>query len=252
MPPPLIHNPQLEGDPFFWPGGPDGVLLVHGFTATAAEVRPLARFLHQHGFTVAGPLLPGHGTTPEDANRYRWQDWVRTVEESYREIASRCRRVIVGGESTGAVLALYLASEHPEVAAILACAPALRLTLSRRDAIRLRLLAPFVAHVPKQSMDADSLWQGYPVNPLKGAVALLRLQAATRPRLPRIQQPIFLLQGRLDTTVHASAPQEIYDRVRSTVKELHWMEHSAHTVIIDREREQVFELTLRFIRGTLK
>ena len=32
----FIVNPHLEGEPFFWPGGPDGVLLVHGYTATTA------------------------------------------------------------------------------------------------------------------------------------------------------------------------------------------------------------------------
>ena len=25
---PLIYNPQLEGGPFFWEGGPTGVLLI--------------------------------------------------------------------------------------------------------------------------------------------------------------------------------------------------------------------------------
>ncbi len=131
-----FHNPQLEGGPFFWPGGPDGVLLVHGYTATVAEVRPLAHFLHERGYTVAGPMLPGHGTRPEDANRYSWRDWVRTVEEAYREIAGRCQRVVVGGESTGAVLTLHLAAERPEVAAVLSYAPALRLTLLPLDAFR--------------------------------------------------------------------------------------------------------------------
>ena len=123
----MIYNPQLEGDPFLWEGGPTGVLLIHGYTATTAEVRPLAGILHQQGYTVAGPLLPGHNTRPEDANRYRWRDWVRAVEESYRQLAAHCQRVIIGGESMGALLALYLASEHPEVAAILAYAPALKL-----------------------------------------------------------------------------------------------------------------------------
>jgi len=36
--PPLV-NPELEGGDFFWQGGADGVLLLHGLTATTAEVR---------------------------------------------------------------------------------------------------------------------------------------------------------------------------------------------------------------------
>lgn len=251
MPHVPLHNPHLEGDPFFWPGGPDGVLLVHGYTATTAEVRPLARYLHERGYTVAGPLLPGHGTQPEDANRYTWRDWVRTVEGAYREIAARCRRVVVGGESTGAVLTLYLAAEHPEIPAILSYAPALRLTLSTRDAILLRLIAPFQPYRPKSELSNAELWQGYPVNPLRGAMQLLNLQRVTRPMLRRITQPILIMQGRLDTTVHPTAPQIIYDEVRSTVKELHWLENSVHTLLLGVERQQAFEMTARFIARVL-
>jgi carboxylesterase len=253
----MIKNPHLEGDSFTWEGGPTGVLLVHGYTATTAEVRPLARFLYGHGYTVAGPLLPGHNTTPEDANRCRWRDWVRCVEVAYRDLAARCLRVIAGGESMGALLALYLASEHPEIAAVLAYAPALRLTLRRRDIALLYLMAPFRPHVAKQpransvSSGGDHLWRGYPVSPLRGTVELLRLQRVVRSRLMRVQQPLLVVQGRNDSTVHPSVPETVYREVGSTVKELHWFDRSAHKVILDDEREQVFDLTRTFIEKAL-
>jgi carboxylesterase len=245
---PAIYNPQLEGEAFLWEGGPTGVLLVHGYTATTAEVRPLARDLYRQGYAVAGPLLPGHNTYPEDANRYRWRDWARTAEESYRQLAARCRRVIVGGESTGALLALYLASEHPEVAAVLAYAPALKLKMSVLQTSLIRVLAPFVPYIRKGEMGDDPLWQGYTVYPLKGARELLRLQRQVRRRLPQVNRPVLIVQGRLDATVAPSAPEIIHREVRSTVKELRWMPESQHCVIIDREREQVSQLTLEFLQ----
>lgn len=245
---PLLQHPELEGGPFYWEAGPTGVLLSHGFTATSAEVRPLAQLLHAQGYTVAGPLLPGHGTTPEDLNRARWQDWYAAVQETYQELARRCQRVIVGGESTGALLALYLASQTPQVAGVICYAPALRLQISRSNQIKLRLLAPFVTAVPKANVKDDNPWQGYFVNPLKGTLQLLRLQKALRPRLPAVHQPLLLVQGRLDPTVTADAPQIIHDEVSSQVKEMHWFEHSAHCIILEKELPQVAEVTLRFIR----
>ena len=244
----MIYNPQLDGDPFLWESGPTGVLLIHGYTATTAEVRPLARILHQQGYTVAGPLLPGHNTRPEDVNRYRWQDWVRAVEESYRQLATRCVRVVVGGESTGALLALYLASEHPEIAATLAYAPALKLKTGPLQTLLIRVLAPFIPHIRKKEMGDDPLWQGYAVYPLKGARELLRFQRQIRGRLGRINQPILIVQGRLDATVAPSAADIVHREVRSAVKELHWLPSSQHCVIIDRERELVNQLTLDFLR----
>ena len=247
----MIHNAQLDGDPFYWQGGPDGVLLVHGYTATATEVRPLARFLCEHGYSVAGPLLPGHGTYPEDANRYTWRDWARRVEGAYREMAARCQRVIVGGESAGAVLSLYLASEHPELSGVLCYAPALRLTLPPFQAALLRLIAPFQPYAPKEQMSNTESWQGYPVNPLKGAVQLLNLQRETRGRLSAIRQPTLLMQGRCDTTVSPRAPQEIYEGIRSPIKEMHWLDNSVHTLLLGIEQEDAFQITLRFIKRVL-
>ena len=245
---PNLHHPYLEGGPFLWQAGPTGVLLVHGYTATTAEVRPLGRILHNHGYTVAGPLLPGHGASPEEANCYRWQDWVAAVESAYQQLQGVCQRIILGGESTGAVIALYMAADHPEAQGILAYAPALKLNLNRWDVFRLHLLAPFVTAMPKARLDADSLWQGYRVNPLKGAIQLLHMQNQVRKRLPLLRQPLLVMQGRLDTTVSPQAPQTVYDCVSSSLKELHWMEQSSHCVILDCELERAADLTLRFLK----
>ncbi len=244
---PLIQNPHLPGGAFFWEGGPTGVLLIHGFTATTAEVRPLAKALHASGYTVAGPVLPGHNTTPEDINRYTWEDWAATVEESCRELAGRCERVFVGGESTGGLLALYMGSSHPEISGVLTYAPALGLNIGPWDVAKLRLLAPFVPHTPKRPSDDDLAWKGYTVNPLKGTLQLLRMQREMRPLLPAIRQPILIVQGRLDKTVCPDVPDTIYNHVNSAIKEIHWMEKSGHCVALDCEFDQVAEITLRFL-----
>ena len=58
----FMQNAHLPGDDFYWAGNETGVLLIHGFTAITAEVRPMAQLLHREGYTVAAPLLPGHGS----------------------------------------------------------------------------------------------------------------------------------------------------------------------------------------------
>lgn len=246
-----FRNPQLEGSSFYWEAGSTGVLLSHGFTATTAEVRLLAQALHDHGYTVAGPLLPGHGTTPQDCNRHTWEEWYASFEHMYQELTSKCDKVVVGGESTGALLALRLAYEHRESAAILCYAPALRLKLGRLKLFLLRLLVPFLTSIPKPPSTDNNPWQGYSVQPLKGAYQLLRLQKAVLPLLPGIHQSILIMQGRLDPTVHPDAPQIIFDRISSPVKELHWLEQSTHCVILDKERDRAADLTLDFLHRVL-
>ncbi|MGW8250584.1 MAG: alpha/beta hydrolase [Anaerolineales bacterium] len=245
---PMIYNPQLQGKPFFWQGGPIGVLLVHGFTATTAEVRLLGKILHDHGYTIRAPLLPGHYTHPEDLNNVSWRDWVSEVETGYQELKSECDRIFVGGESTGALLALYLASKHPEAVGVLAYAPALKLNISLYNRLRLHLLAPIIPYVPKASKDENLPWQGYPVNPLKGTLQLLKLQQAVYRLLPLVHQPVLIVQGRLDETVHPSVPGTIASRVGSDSVSIHWMRHSSHVVIIDKELDQVARITLDFLQ----
>jgi carboxylesterase len=246
-----LHNPHLEGDSFLWEGGPVGVLLSHGYTATTAEVRLLGRALHRTGYTVAGTLLPGHGTTPQEMNGCDWQMWAGALEESYQTLAARCERVFVGGESMGALLALYVASRHPEAAGILAYAPALK--IARRIAFLARCLSPFVPHVSKKQLDKlNKHWQGYPVNPVPALVQLCRLQGEVSRRLPAIKQPLLIVQGRLDIDIDLKGVELLYQKIGSPVKELHWMENSNHVVILDKEVEQVVELTLSFMSRVLE
>jgi carboxylesterase len=242
-----LHNPDLDGDTLSLVGGTTGALLFHGFTATTAEIRPLAAAFHDAGLTVVAPLLPGHGTRPEDLNAVHWQDWTAAAEASYRDLAARCERVVVGGESMGAVIALGLAAKHPEIAAVLCFAPAIKLDMSRFDVFKLRATAPFVTQVARAHLDGAEEWQGYPGLPLRGAVQLLRLQKATLPALAAVHQPVAIFQGRNDTTIDPRAGDIIRAAVSSDVVEQYWMEHSSHSVTLDAERDDIARLSLEFL-----
>ncbi|MCA9971907.1 MAG: alpha/beta fold hydrolase [Anaerolineales bacterium] len=246
-----IVNPHLAGDAFLWQGGAVGVLLIHGLTATTAEVRLLAQVLHAAGCTVAGPLLPGHGTRPEHLNQVSWQDWVWEVEQLYQHLATICDRVVVGGESTGAVLALELASRHPEITAVLAYAPAIQLPLPMADVVKLYASAPFMEFVPKAQAGGNPHWQGYPVNPLRGVIELIRLGREVRERLPRVTQPLLIVQGRHDTTIHPDSGDIILEGVASEIKRRYWMKNSAHVVLLEEERERIEALTKAFLAEVL-
>src|SRR2546428_11933352 len=68
-------------DAFSLPGSrPLGCLLVHGFTGTPEEMRPLGEALTARGFPVYAVRLAGHGTDVADLARTRWTDWFASVE----------------------------------------------------------------------------------------------------------------------------------------------------------------------------
>ncbi len=248
----VLQNPHLPGDTFYYERGEIGALLIHGYTATTAEVRLLGDYLAGHDVTVSAPLLPGHGTTPEEMNRCRWQDWAAAVEEAYTALRARCRTVFVGGESMGGLLTLYLATRHAEIAGLMVYATALY------AANKLLPLAPllryFIKALPKERKPesewnaADRRWQGYIVHPGNGAAQLYLLSRHVRRTLSQVRQPILIMHGLQDDTVQPRSSQEIHDRVASRDKELVWLEHSTHCLLLDIEYELAAERTLAFIR----
>lgn len=234
---------DFDNNSFYLQGGRTGVLLFHGFTATTFEVKALADFLNSEGFTVSAPLLPGHGTKPEDLNHVKMQEWLQTAEEAYQNIKKNCDQVFVGGESMGALLCLDLAQKHAEIPGLLVYAPAL---------INPKLaLAPLLRHFMKFSRKRNSEdifeWQGYQVNPVAGAAELFFLQNKVTSGLKKISQPIIIFQGRNDHTVLPSGASHLYNSISSIDKELVWYD-CGHCVLLEESFQDAVVRTLGFIK----
>jgi alpha-beta hydrolase superfamily lysophospholipase len=116
-----VYAPRAE--PFDLAGDRRGVLCLHGFTGTPYEVRYLGGRLAAHGLTVRGPALPGHATRLEDLVDKTWRDWADGVTAAYDDLAARCDRVAVVGQSLGGLLALDLATRRSPAAVVSLAAP---------------------------------------------------------------------------------------------------------------------------------
>ena len=60
-----------------------GIVLVHGFLASPAELRELGEKLAARGHAVIGVRLAGHGTSPWDLRDRSWQDWLESRSEEH-------------------------------------------------------------------------------------------------------------------------------------------------------------------------
>jgi len=243
---------HLDPSAYAIEGGPVGVLLIHGYTGSVAETRPMGEYLAAHGLTVYCPLLPGHGTSPQDLTHIRWQEWAAEVEGALDHLQRRCQTVFVGGLSLGSLLTLWLGAHHPEVAGLIPMAPALR--------VRSRLLPLtlgvryFLDYVPAglnaegdPDLGASQRVWCYDELPLWGAGEIYRLQRRVRQLLLHIRQPILIFQGRRDLQVPPEAAQLVYDGVASADKALVWLEHSGHNLLVDGERELVWAQSLAWL-----
>jgi carboxylesterase len=239
----FIKNPHLAGDTFILQGSDTGILLLHGFTATTAEVRPLAECLHRAGFTISAPLLPGHGTHPGKLNTVKWMDWYETAEAAFLNLHETCRHVFVGGESMGGLLALLLAGRVDRIAGIMLFAPAIKIP----GAWRAHLVKPFMPWLKKFAPDDGLPWKGYNVYPIKGAIEMLNLQKVVRRELEQVKQPAIIFTGKRDTTISPDCGQLILDGISSTQKSLHLMPDSPHCILLDHEVGEVCRMCQSFI-----
>lgn len=243
-----ILNPELDGNPFFWPGSKIGLLLIHGFTATTTEVRLLAYRFRSQGYTISAPLLPGHGTTPQDMNRRTWQEWVKHVEIAYIELQNQCDTVIVGGESMGALLALNLASRHPEIKLVLAYSPALKV----KNLWASQFLYPFIKFRPKPVSKDNLAWKGYKCNPVKASMQLYKLQIIVKKRIKLIRQPVAIFLGAQDKTINLEGGIHLFDQLPLGQKSIYSYAHSSHCMILDKELDAIFDQSLVFINQVLR
>lgn len=244
----FIKNPHLDGDDFFMPGNSTGVLLIHGFSATTTEVRLMADKLHQAGFTTAGPLLPGHGTHPEDLNRTKWPMWVEKVKHTYESMLRDCQQIFVIGESVGSVLAIELAVQHPEIPGLMLFAPAIK----ARKAWISGIARFFIPYYKKNYKDDGLPWKGYNVYPIKGAHQMVLLQKHCRKILPKITQPTHIFTGGLDHSIAPDSARIILENISSNYKCHTHFPNSPHCILLDRDLDQAASEVISFINRTGK
>lgn len=198
------------------------VLLLHGFTGSPWEVRPLGEALAARGAFVSCPRLPGHGTTPEALLFAGHRDWLRAAQASL-EALQPARRLVVAGLSMGALLGMVLASrKQPRLDGLVLMAPVLHLR-SRVEKVFERVHPGALVDLLGQwrakrgtDIELDEARAASPVLsrfPLRAAVELTELQALVREVEPRIECPSLVLAAAQDHVVDTAAVLALGERL---------------------------------------
>lgn len=107
---------------------PFSIVYIHGFGASPMEGDPVHRFLASHfGANLFVTRLPEHGISRENGMEYMSaQKLADAAGEAYQVGKSLGDSVIVVGTSMGGALTLLLASQQPEIKAVVVYSPAIR------------------------------------------------------------------------------------------------------------------------------
>jgi carboxylesterase len=253
-------------------GGSVGFLLIHGLGGTPVEMRFVGAGLARAGYTVSCPQLAGHCGSFEDLRATGWRDWYATVAEAHSALRKTCTKVIVGGLSMGAILALHLAAERPDdVHGTALFAPTLKLDgwgvpwySAFFNLVRHRRTADLVTFSERQPYgikdprvralviaainSGDSSKAGQLTNPGRIMLEMRWLVDTVKRQLGGIRQPALIVHPREDDRASLRNAAYLQGALGGMVDTC-VLDDSYHIVTIDRQRDLVVQRTLAFARS---
>lgn len=242
-----------------------GALIVHGLTATPATMAPTIEAMAEAGYTVAAPLLPGHGTTERDLEQVTWQDWAQAVQKAYDDLATRCDSIYYIGLSLGALLGLHLAASVTpgKLRALALMGTPLHLSpFVRRivPAVRYTPVRWIYTTSPKdwKSSVADpeglSVYKesSYPRIPTQSVYQIYDLEQVVTAELNRVHIPMLVIHSYQDEVAPPSNVTVLQLNVNDPQPEIMWLEKSYHVIPLDYERDQVNQAILKFCERNSK
>jgi carboxylesterase len=228
---------------FYFQSGRDGVLLIHGFTGTPWALRDLGWKLAQQGKTVLAPLLPGHGSTPEDLNKTKCEDWIRTGQEAFQYLQQTCDTIDIIGLSAGGTIALNLAAEN--LVQKLVCLS----TPIDSESFNKVMFNKMIKYWPKwhSLCKKHTRLNGYRVYPLNAVNEFYQLLDNTKEKLHRIQCPTLLIHSKLDKTVSFNQMEMIAAGIHSNTVNQIALDSDHHAITLGRYQAEVQKKIIQFL-----
>lgn len=231
-----------------------GVLLVHGFTGAPPSMRPWGEFFLAKGYSVRVPLLPGHGTKPEDLNNVKWQEWPAKVQNELDELLRNCDQVFLCGLSMGGGVALYISElNNDRLSGLILVNPMIHVPFISAPIgyllSRFQKLRTSVGNDIKRPGISE---HGYDALPTRGIHQLLIMLKITRKNLHKVTLPVQLFHSVEDHTLPISNTDIIMAGVASPNKSRIELINSYHVATLDFDQELIFANSLTFIQGLTK
>ena len=211
-------------------------------------MKELAVYLGKKGFLVYAPRVSGHGTSPDDLATSTRKDWMESVDEGYAIVSSLCKKVVAGGFSTGAGLALDLAT-RVKLTALFAVSPPLRLqdfSVRFLPAVGLWNRSMDLINMDRAKMEfvenkPENPHINYFRNPVSGVRELGLLMASVEKELPQIKIPTLVIQADGDPIVDPKGSRKVFELISSTDKKYVLFNFNRHGILLGEGAEKVHQ-----------
>ncbi len=231
------------GDPFFIMPQKHkklGIVLVHGFLSTPAEVRGFGEQLADLGYPVIGPRLKGHGTSPWDLRERSWEEWAESVRQAYDVMLAYCDQICLVGFSTGGAISLMLASEDLDgLAGVVSISAPIKFVNKNmmyvpllHTANKLASWIPAYEGIPfRYNSATENPHINYRSIPVHALFELRVLVSKLEDRLKDVHCPTLILQGDQDPVVEPDSAVIVMQKIRSEAKRVEMIHSNRHGIL---------------------
>ena len=233
-------------------GGTTGLLVLHGFTGSPWEIKPLCEVALRHGWSVAAPVLPGHATSVRALDGVRWGDWLEASAGALQWLQGQCDQVHIAGFSMGALAGTLLAEQLADAnLKLLLLAPAFALhrapTLAIA-AVHALGLAPTLGKADPRLPDGAKP-PCYHAIPLRGAYQLTQMIHAVTMAPRNVPGPVAVVHGTQDPTVPLQAALQAAQRLFGSRIAHRPIAGSGHLLLRDKGAAQALAAAWDFLDG---
>lgn len=230
-----------------------GVLLLHGFGDSPQSLRYLGAQLHEAGYTVHAPLLPGHGRSPAAFAATRAGEYQAAARHALSELRASVGWLGVVGLSMGGALAITVTAESPDVRVLALLAPYLvappSVRWARQTAMLWSPITPYLRARGEASVhdsvarEESRAYGSFSVGALD---ALIATAGAGWRALSRVRVPTLVVNSEHDNRIPRELAQRVLHQIRAPV-EVHWVTGCGHVITVDYCRDAVAGLVLAFL-----
>ncbi|MDD9303231.1 MAG: alpha/beta fold hydrolase [Desulfobacter sp.] len=252
-------KPRHIGEPFLLHNRSStrGILLVHGLMAAPEEVREWAQFLYAKGYTVYAPRLAGQGTSAVDLSTRHYTEWIESVDTGKAILKPLCSKMVIGGFSTGAGLALEQAIHHPnDFDGVISISAPLKFKGRSADFVEIlhawnNLVCGFGMNClarPYAQNHPDNPHINYHRCPVQGIVQVKALMKKVYPGLCSIKIPALIIQGTADPKVDPKSGKKIFQGLSRSDAYYRGIDFHQHGIIRGQIAQKVFDEVDTFLK----
>ncbi|MFH1366604.1 MAG: alpha/beta fold hydrolase [Patescibacteria group bacterium] len=223
--------------PFHFEGNEVGIILVHGFTGSPHDLRPLGEYLADKGFTVAGVRLSGHGVHHEVLKKTNRFDWYYSLKMVADDLRKKVKKIYIVGFSMGGNLSLLFTKLEGGVSGLVLINTPIFTKPGRLIFWFIPLIKNFKKFTTKKwakNMDNyfEKMDQGtYLRIPLDSAWQYYKLVQETKEILPEIEIPVYIIQSTKDKVINFQSADYLFRRIKSQDKKIEYVETDEHKII---------------------